>query len=735
MEIEAIKSARSARKRKVTVLIGKLKASLQYGKDNSGELKSSLEEEMDSLLDLDLQVAEIEGDNNYLESVLPKYHEIIDSFHASEKEDAEIVKKKEISSLSKTIDRTLVNIVGVSDRANYTLSLTKLSQEDVVGLEVDNKILTEEVSHLMAKVSSLGELTDIGRLESRVDEVLRSTEQVKRDSAVRLRMISSGSPSAVSGEGSPTLRKVFFPPTTSPPPPTSLPVLFPPTTTSPPLTSLSPEAHSFTPSLAHSIASLSLGTGTQTQPSTSVVWVSGTQGEAGKFLPPISSLSAPIYHLSGYSSAYACASGIQGSLGGNTLPSMSSGHISHTIPSSSPAPFHHLSGPPSANAWASLGRNTLPSMCSGHIYHSVPYTMTVPSTPLPGYTTSAAHALGMQGNSPLYGMGPYTSGTSLGTGPFSQNLGHFQGPFIPGPLPRPDLIHTKRPSLPYFSGDRADWPEFRCVWRSMAESQFSNKVTLAMELKRCCKGKAAERVRHIYVTNDNAYEEIWERLREEYDDPGLSSQEAISRLRSLKPVRDQDYAGLVKVIDTVDSIFNQLRELGQLNAVHSVDVDSVSACLPGTTHMEWLRRYSELPSVEKMAPFGAFVAFLRRERTAVARLAETTPMHGRSVRSSSNLGQGTDRGKSSQQGKVKACAVHPDGQHLTKDCAEFLGMSVPQRYDCLKRSKRCFNCFGAHHRDQCSAPCCSVCGRRHHRLLCSASPSGVESPETATGGQ
>ena len=190
MEIEAIKSARSARKRKVTVLIGKLKASLQYGKDNSGELKSSLEEEMDSLLDLDLQVAEIEGDNNYLESVLPKYHEIIDSFHASEKEDAEIVKKKEISSLSKTIDRTLVNIVGVSDRANYTLSLTKLSQEDVVGLEVDNKILTEEASHLMAKVSSLGELTDIGRLESRVDEVLRSTEQVKRDSAVRLRMIS-----------------------------------------------------------------------------------------------------------------------------------------------------------------------------------------------------------------------------------------------------------------------------------------------------------------------------------------------------------------------------------------------------------------------------------------------------------------------------------------------------------------------------------------------------------------
>ena len=69
-------------------------------------------------------------------------------------------------------------------------------------------------------------------------------------------------------------------------------------------------------------------------------------------------------------------------------------------------------------------------------------------------------------------------------------------------------IHTKKSSLPIFSGNRADWPEFRCVWASLAESQYFSKVQLAMELKKSCKGKAAERIRHIYVTHDMAYEAI-----------------------------------------------------------------------------------------------------------------------------------------------------------------------------------------------------------------------------------
>ena len=777
MSLEEVKSSRSQKKRRVTILINKLKGSLQYGDGSSSLVKTSLEVEMDNLSELHLQVEELdELDDQYLESISRQYAEVMELFRRSESQDAEIAKQKMISSMNRKIDRSFFNVETIIERLNKTLSLTNLSQGEVMGMEVDNKLLIEEVSQLMEKVSSLGELSDLGKLEGRVDEVLQRTEQVKRDTAVRLRLRSSGTPSAELDDGSETHQKELFPSTHTPPPHSSL----------------SPDAHSFTPSLAHSIASLSIGMSSLTKTSPSVVGVLGAQGEARVFLPPTSSIPAPFIHPSGYSSAnagasgmlgcslesntlpswspghvsyslpyaiptpfnhpsgyslaYAGASGMQGcSLGSNTLPSMSSGHMSYSNPYTISAPVNHLSGFSSANTCASCmqkgsaGINTLPSMSPGHMSYSVPYSMDVPSNHHSGYNTTAAYSMGIQGrdlNTTPGVMGPYPSGTSLGTGPSIQNLGNFQGPINSGPFTRPDVIHTKRPSLPIFSGDRAEWPEFRCLWISLAESQFSNKVLLAMELKRCCKGKAADRVRHIYVTNEHAYEEIWKRLSEEYDDPGLSSQEAINRLRSLKPVSDQDFAGLVNVIDTVDNIYNQLRELNQLNAVHSVDVDSISSRLPGTTHMEWLRKYSDLSPVEKMAPFSAFVAFLRRERTAVARLAETMPLHIRQVKKSfSHQGLGADRRyspPSGHSGKVKTCAVHQDTKHLTRDCPDFLQLSVSQRYNCLRKSKRCFNCLETHLRDQCSAPGCAVCGKRHHRLLCAADPSSPEHKPPST---
>ena len=309
--------------------------------------------------------------------------------------------------------------------------------------------------------------------------------------------------------------------------------------------------------------------------------------------------------------------------------------------------------------------------------------------------------------------------TYVNHSPSYQTPPNMHSPMSPplGAQSRPESIRTKLPSLPVFSGDRADWPEFRCVWISMAEGQYANKVQLAMELKRCCKGKAGERIRHIYVTHENAYEEIWERLREEYDDPGLCSQEAISRLMSLKRVEDQDYPGFVEAIDAIDGIYSQLKELHQLSAIHAVDVDRVSSNLPSTTRMEWLRRYRDLSSADKLAPFSEFVNFLRRERAAVARLAESMPKLSSAKfkprdKVVTHVGHGVD-----SRSKV-ACAVHGEG-HATKDCRNFLKMSVSQRYNELRKSKRCFNCFETHTRDKCKAPICA-CGKSHHKLLCTA---------------
>ena len=82
-------------------------------------------------------------------------------------------------------------------------------------------------------------------------------------------------------------------------------------------------------------------------------------------------------------------------------------------------------------------------------------------------------------------------------------------------------IHTDLPELPALSGERADWPEFKCVWQSLANSQFQTRLQLELELKKSCtKGRARQILEHIYATSMGAYGEIWSTLKDEYDDPG-----------------------------------------------------------------------------------------------------------------------------------------------------------------------------------------------------------------------
>ena len=59
---------------------------------------------------------------------------------------------------------------------------------------------------------------------------------------------------------------------------------------------------------------------------------------------------------------------------------------------------------------------------------------------------------------------------------------------------------------------------------------------------------------------------------------------------SIKAVGEDNYIGLVQMIDTVEGVHSQLRELEQLHAVHAVDVDRISQNLPRSTQVEWYRR-------------------------------------------------------------------------------------------------------------------------------------------------
>ena len=332
-----------------------------------------------------------------------------------------------------------------------------------------------------------------------------------------------------------------------------------------------------------------------------------------------------------------------------------------------------------------------------------------------------------------------TSNTVLsppGTQPSSSNSDHcktsLQQSTVSETTDRPKSeklpqIHFKKTPLPEFSGQRHDWPEFKAVWRELAESTLENKSLLAFELKRSVKGIAKQKIKHIYITKPGAYDLMWERLCDYYDDIGASVQCALDGLAKLKPVREEDFKGLVGFVDAVESAYSQLEELGQLEALSMKDIDKIVELLPNSVRMMWIRQYHKLDSQTKIKPLSPFMQFLFAERAAVSRLAESN----RKVSSNSNFS--LEKAQSEGSSRRVSCAFHKDQgntKHSTSDCKEFKRLPLDDKYQHLRSVHACFNCLGMHRRDKCpSKSSCKHCGRMgHHFLLCRKpnSPSDVD---------
>ena len=160
-------------------------------------------------------------------------------------------------------------------------------------------------------------------------------------------------------------------------------------------------------------------------------------------------------------------------------------------------------------------------------------------------------------------------------------------------------IHLKKMSLPTFSGQRKDWPELKIVWKQLAEGAIKNKTALAHELKRSVKGEAGRRIKSVYVTKPEAYDTMWKKLGDYYDDTSATVQAALEDLHKLKPVSETDYRGLVEFIDVVESSYSQLEELNQLNTLTMRDIDFVNGLLPNHLGLEWIRKYHDMSQTEK----------------------------------------------------------------------------------------------------------------------------------------
>ena len=114
---------------------------------------------------------------------------------------------------------------------------------------------------------------------------------------------------------------------------------------------------------------------------------------------------------------------------------------------------------------------------------------------------------------------------------------------VPVSSPSPSTsVHLKRREIPTFSGERRDWPEFKRMWQELVVPAVGNKVALASDLKKACKaGKAFEEIENISAGAIDGYDLMWAALCQHYDNVVLAVSSAMSELKEMKTVDDNDY--------------------------------------------------------------------------------------------------------------------------------------------------------------------------------------------------
>ena len=266
--------------------------------------------------------------------------------------------------------------------------------------------------------------------------------------------------------------------------------------------------------------------------------------------------------------------------------------------------------------------------------------------------------------------------------------------------------------LPVFYGERKEWPEFKAMFRHLAEASMHSQQALAYELKRHIKAPADVLIQSVYSTRPGAYDRMWRKLGEVYDNPGASVSSALSTLHSLrKPA--EDFRSLVNFINEVEAVYAQLEELEQLHCVSVRDIDTINNLLPMAAKMEWNRSYTNLGAVEKLQPFKRYMEFLERERAAMIRTSEhnSVPVHKRRTMVGAT--------ESSFQ-----CYAHKSMGHSTLNCRTFGRMTTQEKFDFCRRERLCFRCLTKHRRDECAEGPCQKCGKSHHPIMCPRNPIG-----------
>ena len=296
-------------------------------------------------------------------------------------------------------------------------------------------------------------------------------------------------------------------------------------------------------------------------------------------------------------------------------------------------------------------------------------------------------------------------------------------------------IQVKALDAPRFTGDIREYANFKHDFKRLMEPAYGKD---AYALRSCLLGSALQTVKG--VADD--YDQMFQRLDNVFGNPRKFVDSIIYDITSIKPVHEGDTKKFVKMVDTIERCWLDLKRTNLTEEMDTIAMISmVEKLLPPTQKREWILLVDSADVSSGM--FERLLNYLLREkrvieyteqdiRTEKARNVHHTLTNPPQQQASSNTKQevvnyasGSTQNHRSPETR-SWCWIHKTPSHSVEFCAKFLEMSVAERFEAAKQAGACFKCLknNRHIAKNClhSSQCTvfekgQICGKRHHPLF------------------
>ncbi|XP_054083409.1 uncharacterized protein LOC128920346 [Zeugodacus cucurbitae] len=260
-------------------------------------------------------------------------------------------------------------------------------------------------------------------------------------------------------------------------------------------------------------------------------------------------------------------------------------------------------------------------------------------------------------------------------------------------------------AIPSFDGDMCKWLAFKDAFETLVHHSAYPEAFKLGKLRQAVNVASVPLIGGIY---SGGYQEVWNALKERYDNKKQLAELHVSRFLNLKAATLESSQSLLSIVDTVHESLRALRVMDiPIHHWDAIAVPIVVTKLPAVTKRDWCMTCSptDIPQLEDL------LKFLEKRAHSLSSEPSTALMVCRQQRPVRAHVATTDA----------ALCAHCSLPHRIAKCPTVLALNLEQRFEAIRRLQLCYKCLRAGHSlRQCSSGNCRNCGRKHNTILCRA---------------